>query len=207
MNDDIRTIAEYRAAAEATGEWVETQVDFSIDGKTWAPFILPTDEQPHPVLARATIIRKSGDAERMTTTVLLWDESIPEDEFAAVWERRPHLLFGSAAERAGLRRTFPSALAGIAATDREQWTTVPPAGAPQTTESIDWTAEIDRTESVVGIDALHKTMRARRVFTPDETGIHLERMLKERRKLLVQREQGPDEDERAEAEAREAAES
>lgn len=204
MNDDIRTIAEYRAAAEQTGEWEQTVVDFSIDGKTWAPFILPTKDHPHPVLARA-IIHRTDRA--LVETILLWDESIPDDEFAAVWQKRPHLLFGSAAERAGLRRTFPSALAGIAATDREQWTTEPPAGAPQTTESIDWTAEIDRTESVVGIDALHKTMRARRVFTPDETGIHLERMLKERRRLLVQREQGADEDERAEAEAREAAES
>lgn len=183
MNDDIRTIAEYRAAAENTGEWEGTVVDFSIDGETWAPYILPTVDHPHPVLARAIVQRKERG---LFETIILWDESIPDDDFYEVWVRRPHLLFGAAVERAALRRTFPSALAGIAATDREQWT-APPTSAPAG-EPISWVEEIAKTQSVVGIDALHKTMRGHRVFTPDEDGIHLERLLKERRKLLAEAE-------------------
>lgn len=175
MSDDIRTLSEYRAAVEETGQWEATDVDFSNDGVEWAKFLLPTDEHPHPVLARATVIR-TGKKDAVQT-VLLWDEAIPTDDFANVWLARPHVLFGAAVERAALRRTFPAAVAGIVANDRDQWTA--PAADPAVAE-VDWTAEIDRTTTVSDVDALHKRMRAHRVVTVD-----LERTLKAHRKALV----------------------
>lgn len=159
MSDDIRTLAEHRAAAENTNEWISTDVDFSNDGDTWARFLLPTDEHPHPLLARATVARKGKDD--VVQTVLIWDEAVPDDGFETVWQQRPHLLFGAAVERAALRRAFPAALAGLAAADREPWT-APSAPAPE----VAWEEQVAAASTPDAVDAVHAAARERRQMTP-----------------------------------------
>lgn len=187
MTDDIRTIAEHRAAAEATGEWEQTVVDFSLDGETWAPFILPTDEHPHPILARAIVQRKDR---ALVETIILWDESLPDadDPFTRVWERKPHLMFGTAAERAALRRTFPMALERVVYADRQQQAPEPwTADQPETAVDRDarlaeqWGPQIELAATPDQIDDLHKQMKAAREVTPE-----LAVLLKERRRQLAE---------------------
>lgn len=173
MSDDIRTLAEHRASAEQTGEWISTDVDFSNDGERWARFLLPTEEHPHPLLARATVVRKGKDD--AVQTVLIWDEAVPDDGFEVVWEQRPHLLFGAAVERAALRRAFPSALAGLAAADRTPWT-APAAPEPE----VAWEQQIADAVDVPAVDAVHAAMKAVRAVTPA-----LEVALKARRRTLT----------------------
>lgn len=165
MSDDIRTLAEHRAAAENTNEWISTDVDFSNDGETWARFLLPTDEHPHPLLARATVARKGKDD--VVQTVLIWDEAVPDDGFETVWQQRPHLLFGAAVERAALRRAFPAALAGLAAAERdiaagrEPWA-APIAPAPE----VSWEEQVAAASTPDEVDAVHAAARERRQMTP-----------------------------------------
>lgn len=183
MSDDIRTLAEYRAAAEETGEWESTDVDFSNDGETWQRFLIPTDEHPHPLYARATVVRKGkNDAVQQ---VLLWEEAIPDDEFATVWGRRPHLLFGGAVERAGLRRAFPAAVAGIVAADREAraatespWEAKPSGPAP---DAPTWDELIEAATTAEEVDAVHKQARSVRAMTPA-----LEQQMKRRKRALAE---------------------
>lgn len=204
MSDDIRTIAEYRAAAEATGEWEQTVVDFSMDGKTWAPFILPTKDHPHPVLGRAIVQRKGRG---LVETIVLWDESVPDDEFAAVWNRKPNLMLGSAAERAALRRTFPLALERVVYAERSQypepWTQAPSADDETETEAerearliAKWSPLIEACSTESDVTAKLKEIRKEREHLPQ-----LEVLMKKRKRAIAEADQPtPDAEPEPEAE-------
>jgi len=119
-----QTLAEYERLAIGTGEWNGTDApEFSEDGVTWStawvrPDVAPSDDDPHPVFARATVYRQG--IKRPIVVVIRWDEALPAVEpWRDLWLRKPATMFGAFALRAALRRAFRDAIGDHHAPDEQ----------------------------------------------------------------------------------------
>ena len=166
----------YLTAATQTGELRGTVVEFTVDGKEWAPVIFDLAEGAHPIAARATVYREGWVVPTVVT--VLWEEAMPADEaWSGLWLARPHVLFGAFALRAALRRAFADVLG-----DRREPDDLP-SGIPERTTSetaVDWYARIGAVATEDDLNALRAEARAARVIDLD-----MKRALDERRAALV----------------------
>lgn len=115
-----QTLADYERAAIETGEWNGTDApEFSDDGVTWSTAWAPgPEEYATPTFARATVYRKY--VKRPVVVVVRWDEALPaDDEWRALWMRKPVALFGAFALRAALRRAFRDVIGDHHAPDEQ----------------------------------------------------------------------------------------
>lgn len=163
-----QTLAEYERLARDTGEWNGAEPpEFSNDGERWAMAWLPDAENDHPALARVRIFRREDT--RPTTVVVRWDEALPADEdWRALWLRKPTTLFGAFTYRTGLRRAFRDVIGDRREPDELDAPTAPtPAAAPR-----DFAAELETTKTPEDVQQLHAAAKkARAVTVPLETAI------------------------------------
>lgn len=160
-NEVQQTLAEYERAAISTGEWDGTEVDFSHDGVTWVAYLAPSEEHPHPPLARATVHRKGVKVP--TVVVVPWDEAVPADsDWAGLWDAKPHLLFGAFAARSALRRAFRDVIGDRREPDETQALSVSTSGVAPLR---DWEAELMACTTVDQVNALWADIRAARAMT------------------------------------------
>lgn len=153
-----QTLAEYERLAIETSEWNGTEIEFSNNGESWAPVLLPTETSPHPLMARATVHRKGVAVP--TVVVVLWDEAVPaEDSWNALWQRKPHILFGSYAARAALRRAFRDVIG-----DRREPDEIDPP-APVDAD-VDWGHELAQAATAAAVNELHQRAKLARAVTP-----------------------------------------
>lgn len=159
--DEIaQTIGEFESLAQRTGEWDGADaVEFSDDGREWAPLWAPSDGRDHPAYARARVYRKG--VTHTAWQYVTWDESVPaDDEWCALWGRRPVKLFGSFALRNAYRHTFRDVIGGLRGPD-EQHETPPALPADRT----DWDTQLADAADVAALDLVWKDMRAARART------------------------------------------
>lgn len=163
--EDPKTLDEYAALAQATGEWEGASApEFSADGKEWSEFWL--DEEP-PALARATVYRRG--VEHPVTVIVAWREGLPaDDENRAAWERSPMQRFGAYALRSAYRRTFADV---IAPRERAERPAPEAAAAPR-----DWAAEIAAAATAAEVNALHADMKKARAVTVELEGALRDRL-------------------------------
>ena len=172
-----QTISEYRVMAAKTGEWRGFQQSFSNDGVTWADYLLPTFEHPHPLLASATVHR-AGFAVPIRV-VIGWDESVPaEDEWRELWERSPHALFGAAAARLAYIRAFPEVITSKPSGDERK--IAAPVVENSHAVARNWDVELDAAATVDEVAALWAAARKARAVT-----VPLERAFKVRRDEIL----------------------
>jgi hypothetical protein len=158
------TIADYERLAIGTGEWRGTEVSFSNDAASWSPYLPPTEDHPVPLLARGVVHREGVTVP--TSVVIVWGESVPtEPEWADLWARKPHALFGAAVVRATLRRAFRDAI-GDRAEPTESGPIAPSKrGAELTPSTRDWLAEIEAAQTPDAVNAIKADARAARAVT------------------------------------------
>ncbi|MDY7528475.1 MULTISPECIES: hypothetical protein [unclassified Cryobacterium] len=175
--DVAATIAEYERLAIGTGQWRGTVVEFSNDGNVWAAYLFPTEAEPHPALARATVHREGVTVPTVVTVA--WAETVPAvAEWAELWSRKPHSLFGAAAARAALRRAFRDAIG-----DRREPEEIDAAAAPAAAASIasDWLGELAEANTAEAVAALWARARKARAVT-----VQLERSFTARRHAIAE---------------------
>ena len=155
------TLAEISAIVLASGQWAGVgEPEFSVDGQAWSTVFIPTESNPNPRFARATVHRVDAVP---TSVTISWDESLPiDDVWRERWFRRPMSLFGARAIRAAYRRAFgdivevvPNPAEGDDVPDTAQ------APAP----SVDWSARIQAVSSLEALEQLGKEMKKHRAFT------------------------------------------
>lgn len=172
--DDVQqTLQGYLTAATTTGDLRGAHVQFASDlstaesslGVAWSDVLVPGSR---PVAARATVHRDGWAIPTVVTE--LWDEVVPaEDTWRALWEARPHVLFGAHALRSALRRTFADVLGDRREPDdapsapREAATpalpTEPVAPVP---EPVDWSARIAAAATLAELNDVRREARAAR---------------------------------------------
>lgn len=164
-----QTLAEYEAAAIATGEWNGTDApEFSNDGIEWTTAWLPSEGHDHPALARATVYRKG--VERPVVVIVRWDEAVPVDaDWEQLWRRKPIALFGAFTIRAALRRAFRDVIGERREPDEQDGLTPPPVA------DRDWLADLAAAETEDSVKAIHAEAKAARVVT-----VELEREIRKR---------------------------
>lgn len=166
--DDPKTLDEYAALAQATGEWGGASApEFSADGEKWSPFWLG---QEPPALARATVFRRG--VENPAPVIVAWREGLPaDDENRAAWERNPMQRFGAYALRAAYRRNFSDVIAPRERAERPA--AAPEAEAPQR----DWETEIAAAWTADEVHALHAAMKQARAVTVKREGALRDRLV------------------------------
>lgn len=166
----------YLTAATQTGELRGTAVEFTLDGKDWAPVIFDLADGAHPIAARATVYREGWVVPTVVT--VLWEEAVPADDaWAGLWLARPHVLFGAFALRAALRRAFADVLG-----DRREPDDLP-SGVPERTTpetAVDWYARIGAVATEAELNTVRAEARAARVIDLD-----MKKALDERRAELT----------------------
>ena len=176
-----QTLAEYERIAIGTGEWNGTDApEFSDNGMAWTSAWLPSEDNEHPALCRATVYRKGVD--HPVVVIVRWDEAFPaDDDWRALWGRKPIALFGAFAIRAALRRAFRDVIGERREPD-ETLTVDPPRAA--STER-DWFADLAAAETPAAVGLLHTEAKKARAVT-----VELERAIRHRIREL--RESGPE---------------
>ncbi|MEB0286187.1 hypothetical protein QN355_06440 [Cryobacterium sp. 10S3] len=170
--DVAATIAEYERLAIGTGQWRGTVVEFSNDGNVWAAYLFPTAAEPHPALARATVHREGVTVPTVVTVA--WAETVPAvAEWAELWSRKPHSLFGAAAARAALRRAFRDAIG-----DRREPEEIDAAAA---SIASDWLGELAEANTAEAVAALWARACKARAVT-----VQLERAFTARRHAIAE---------------------
>ncbi|WP_156760013.1 hypothetical protein [Microbacterium karelineae] len=171
--DDVQqTLQGYLTAATSTGALRGAHVQFAADfgegfavGPAWADALPPGTR---PVAARATVHRDGWAIPTVVTE--LWDEVVPaEESWRALWEARPHVLFGAHALRSALRRTFADVLGDRREPDdapsapRETATPASPTEpvAP-VSEPVDWSARIAAAATLSELNDVRREARAAR---------------------------------------------
>lgn len=162
-----QTQQDYLRVATNTGHLAGAHVEFSMDGSTWADVIVG---EQHPAAARATVHRVGHVIPTIAT--VLWDEVVPaEENWRALWLRKPHVLFGAFVLRTALRRAFADVLSDRREPDDAPLT--PPAAAaapaePETAaEPVDWLALVDGADTAEAVAAVRARARAARAVTID----------------------------------------
>lgn len=169
------TLGEFEILAQKTGEWDGAEpVEFSADGVTWLPVWVAMDAAPFPTFARATVRRKNVGTP--TTMIVAWAESIPADEeWRALWERKPMKLFGSFALRSAIRHAFRDAVGELTSPDED--TTGPVAGAWDPAPAArDWDAEMLAAADPGALTTLWGEMRSARARTGARERVYKERL-------------------------------
>jgi hypothetical protein len=181
MSDEYQSIpvAVARAAVQESGELVALQGPLYLTTGTspdeavvevWAPYFLPSDERPHPLLAKVVVTRKGQEPREV---VISWAEYAAElelDDPAWLEKRRqkPMSIFGAEVERHAYRVVFADVLAAamppriIAGVEPPQsWEprndrlmVVPDSGAVVR----DWSAEVKAADAVT-LSALYDEAR------------------------------------------------
>lgn len=166
-----QTLAEYERIAIGTGEWNGTDApEFSDDGREWTSAWLPTEDYPHPALCRATVYRKG--VEHPVVVIVRWDEAFPaDDDWRALWGRKPLSLFGAFAIRAALRRAFRDVIGERREPD-ETLTLDAPRTAPT---DRDWLAEVAAAKTAEEVVAIHTEAKKHRAVD-----VGLERAIRRR---------------------------
>lgn len=163
---ELVTLGQMQARIFPSGLYGGSLVEFSVDGREWLPFIVKSDANPHPAVARATVWRDG--VEHPTNVVIGWDESRPpvDEEMQAKWDRDPHALFGARAERIALLRAFRDLLEPelTAAKARSPRSASAPSPAPAAPAGRDWRDEVISAKSVAELDELFAEARAERIF-------------------------------------------
>ncbi|MGY4859536.1 hypothetical protein [Cryobacterium sp. AP23] len=177
IQEIAQTIAEYRVLAAQTGEWRGFEQSFSNDGASWAEYLLPTEEHPHPLLASATVHRAGFVVP--IRVVIGWDESLPAvDEWREAWDRSPHALFGAAAARMAYLRAFPEFIA--AKPSGAERMIAPPVVEKAAPADRNWDVELDSAATVDEVASLWAAARKARAVT-----VPLERAFKVRRTEIL----------------------
>lgn len=137
---EVTTLDEIEAIVHACPEWQGTDgPEFSADGGEWTPYWLG---KAPPALARV-MVHRQGRAP--VSTVVSWQESLPEDEeVQARWLRQPSYMLGARALRTGYLRTFR---------DRMRVVSEEPGQAPAAAPARDWAAEL---RSADGVEELRR---------------------------------------------------
>lgn len=172
------TLAEYERIAIGTGQWNGAEApEFSNDGVTWSAAWLPSEDYPHPLLARATAYRHGVD--RPTVAVVRWDECVPADDaWRDLWLRKPTALFGAFARRAAIRSAFRDVLG-----DRREPDEVDPPKPAEPADQRDWFAAVEEAQTVDEVMQVHQAARRARVVT-----VELERAIRMRHRTIIGRE-------------------
>lgn len=185
---ELVTLGQMQARIFPSGLYGGSLVEFSNDGREWLPFLVKTDDNPHPAIARATVWRNGVD--HPTNVVIGWDESRPpvDEEMQAKWDRDPHALFGARAERIALLRAFRDLLDPEIAAARER---APRAAAPKaTTGQVEraWEDEVIAAGSVAELDEIFAEARSARIFAikgvskeKRAASVRLEKLIRARR--------------------------
>lgn len=158
-----QTLAEYERIARDTGEWNGGEpVEFSDDGQLWTIAWLPTEDHAFPVLAKVSVFRREDT--RPTTVVVRWDEALPADEeWRALWLRKPTALFGAFTYRAALRRAFRDVIGDRREPDEViDGPTTPTTPAPS---ERNWLAELAAIDTEDGVRQLHYSAKLARAVT------------------------------------------
>ena len=156
IEDVAKTLAEYEALAIGTGDRVQLDPPEFTDGvSVWAFLWLATDP---PKGARVTVHRNDVP----TTVYVSWDESLPaDDEWRALWLRKPMKLFGAYTLRTAIRRAFREVVGDRREPDEE--TGDPWAALP---EPRDWPLEMGVAADEAEVLALHAEAKRARAVTP-----------------------------------------
>lgn len=173
IDEVAKTLGEFEALAQKTGEWDGAEpVEFSADGVNWLPVWVATDDHPFPPFARATVHRKGVAAP--TVMIVAWDESVPaDDEWRALWERKPMKLFGSFALRSAIRHAFRDVVGDLRGPDEQDGPTIGAPGA--NAEPRDWDAEYRAAETVDVLDGIRRDVRTARQNTDQLNALYRER--------------------------------
>jgi len=113
-DDQFISLEEAETAVQGTGQWRGTTVEFSDDGLDWTDAWQPTLDsegvlRTHPTHARAVVIRKMDDGDKVATpSVVRWDEYVPDtgDDRRDMWDRMPTTLLGKCAKVSCYRGAF-----------------------------------------------------------------------------------------------------
>ncbi len=169
IDEVAKTLGEFEALAQGTGQWDGADpVEFSADGVTWLPVWVATDDRPFPTFARATVHRKGVAAP--TVMIVAWAESVPaDDEWRALWERKPMKLFGSFALRSAIRHAFRDVVGDLRGPDED--TTGPTVDQP----ARDWRAEYLAAETLAQLDDIRYAVREARQNTDPLNALYRER--------------------------------
>lgn len=161
IDDIAKTLGEFEAIAQKTGEWDGADaVEFSIDGSSWSTVWAAVGDWRFPPFARATVRRKGVTAP--TVIVVAWDESVPaDDEWRALWERKPMKLFGSFALRSAIRHAFRDVVGDLRGPD--EGNDGPTIGKPA--DDTDWDGQLQSAADVEALDAVWERMREYRART------------------------------------------
>jgi hypothetical protein len=177
IDEAAKTLGEFEALAQQTGEWDGADaVEFSDDGHVWSPIwmagvariegadgtlIRETVTDPHPAFARARVYRKG--VAHTDWQYVSWDESVPaDDEWRALWMRKPVKLFGSFALRSAYRHAFRDVVGDRRGPDEQ---TDGPTVGPAPTEARDWAAEYRQASTAEQVDQIRRDCRAARQNT------------------------------------------
>lgn len=164
IDEVAKTLAEFEVLAQKSGEWDGADpVEFSIDGYVWLPVWAPVGDWRFPPFARATVRRKGVSTP--TTMVVAWDESVPaDDDWRALWERKPMKLFGSFALRSSIRHAFRDLVGDLRGPD-EDGPTIGDPWAPAEA-AYDWDAELAACTWKGQVHRLHGEAKRVRAVTP-----------------------------------------
>ncbi|MDR0593722.1 MAG: recombinase RecT [Bifidobacteriaceae bacterium] len=170
------TLAAYEVAVIKTGQWLGTEVWFSVDGREWREVVPKTDEHMFPRFAKA-VVRREG----LTVPVVVvasWSEVVPQArEWMGLWCQRPHVMFGAYVMRAALRRAFRDVIGDGIAPDEADAPAVP---------DRDWPAEVAQADTEAKVRALWDEAKAARAVT-----VELESALRARLREVAAPKPGP----------------
>lgn len=183
---EVKTIAEVERIVNGSGLWDGTgTIEFSDDGITWTPAWSPTADVAHPQFARVEVHRK--DVRIPTTAIIRWDEQFPEasEEWSGKWTRSPMRHFGRTVRMVAYRQTFRELLGDVRIEDEADDRVTTATATDATPVARDFATEVQKAETVDDIDAIERDARAVRAFTPDKAGTDLHRLVRNRRRELV----------------------
>lgn len=171
-------VAEARAAVQASGELVALQGPLFLTTGTspdegavevWAPYFLPSESRPHPLLAKVIVTRKDQAPREV---VISWDEYAAELElndpaWAEKRSQKPMTIFGAEVERHAYRVVFADVLDAVIPRVQVQRYTDAQPKTYYATKAMprDWYADLAACKTKSEVDALFKEARAAQAVT------------------------------------------
>jgi phage recombination protein Bet len=91
----------YRLIATRTGHYAGSDEPIFLEG------------EKHPTKATVTVYRVVAGVRCPFTASVYWDEFVPKETQAFMWNKMPHVMLAKVAEAQALRKAFPEDLSGL----------------------------------------------------------------------------------------------